>query len=172
MCKRAWKIAQDCTVKQGLMAGSCGWLATCKLPENAHEWSMQRSGTIMLVVALLEKKSRLAIQLARSLDSQFNQVVRPSCQSTMLWKNWLFAFLSHSNINTPYTHEIWRTSRENFERKTLEKNKIDSSTIFILWFSKFLNSHPLHCYILERFFAKSFSHHTHIYEKAFWCFRK
>ena len=32
----------------------------------------------------------------------------------------------------PYTHEMQRASRENFERETLEKNKIDSSTIFIL----------------------------------------
>ena len=30
----------------------------------------------------------------------------------------------------PYTHDIERASRENFERETLEKNKIDSSTIF------------------------------------------
>ena len=31
-----------------------------------------------------------------------------------------------------YTHEMLRASRENFEREPLEKNKIDSSTIFIL----------------------------------------
>ena len=35
-----------------------------------------------------------------------------------------------ASINTPHTHEILRASRENFERETLEKNKIDSSTIF------------------------------------------
>ena len=86
--------------------------------------------------------------------------------------NWLFAFLSHSSINTPYTHEILRVSKENFERETLEKNKIDSSTIFTQWLFKFLNSHPFHCYILERFISQNFSHHTHICEKAFWCFGK
>ena len=110
--------------------GTHGWLAACKLLEDAHEWSMQRSWTVMPAVALQDKKSSLAIQLARGLDSRLSQVARPSCQFTLLWKNWLFAFLSHFNINTPYTHKILRASRENFERETLEKNKIDSSTIF------------------------------------------
>ena len=126
----------------------------------------------MPAVALQDKKSSLAIQLVRGLDLQLSQVARPSRQSTMLWKNWLFAFLSHSSINALYTHEILSASRENFERETLEKNKIDSSTIFTYWLFKFLNSHPFHCYILERFISQNFSHHTHICEKAFWCFGK
>ena len=130
MCERVWRNAQDCVVKQGLVAGSHGWLVACKPPEDAHEWSMHRSWTVMPTVALQDKKSRLAIQLAHGLDSRLNQVTRLSCQSTLLWKNWLFAFLSHSSINTPYTHKILRASRDNFERKTLEKNNIDSSTIF------------------------------------------
>ena len=79
----------------------------------------------MPAIALQDKKSRLAIQLARSLDSRLNQVARPSRQFTLLLKNQPFAFLSHSNINIPYSHEILRASRENFERETLEKNKID-----------------------------------------------
>ena len=103
----------------------------------------------------LNRESKLAIQLARGLDSRLSQVARPSRQSTLLWKNWLFAFLSHSSINTPYTHEILRDSRENFESETLEKNKIDSSTIFTYWFSKFLYSHPLHCYILKRYISQN-----------------
>ena len=71
----------------------------------------------MPAVALQDKKSSLAIQLAHGLNSRLSQVTRPSHQFTLLWKNWLFAFLSHSSINTPYTHEILRASRENFERK-------------------------------------------------------
>ena len=115
---------------------------------------MQRSWTVMPHVALQDKKSSLAIQLVCGLDSRLSQVARPSCQFSLLWKNWLFAFLSHSSINTPYTHEILRASKENFERETLEKNKIDSSIIFTWWLFKFLNSHPLHCYILERFISQ------------------
>ena len=39
---------------------------------------------------------------------------------------------SHSILTlTLYTHEMSRASRENIKRETLEKNKIDSSTIFI-----------------------------------------
>ena len=48
-----------------------------------------------------------------------------------------------------------RASRENFEREALGKNKINSFTIFILRFSKFLYSHHLHCYILERYISQN-----------------
>ena len=53
------------------------------------------------------KKSRLAIQLARSLNSRLNQVARSSRQPTLFWKkNWLFTFHSHLSINTPHSHKI------------------------------------------------------------------
>ena len=77
-----------------------------------------------------EQKVQTVHLVSSGLDSRLSQVARPSPQSTLLWKNRLFAFLSHSSINTLYIHEILRASRENFERETLEKNKIDSSTIF------------------------------------------
>ena len=54
----------------------------------------------------------------------------------------------------PYSHEMLRASRENFERETLGKTKIDSSTILDIWFSKFLYSHPLHWHTLERFISQ------------------
>ena len=130
VCERVWRKVQDCALSKGLMTGFCGLLAACKSPKDAHKWSMQRSWTVTLVGALQDKKSSLAIQLARGLDSRLNQVARPSRQSTLLWKNWLFAFLSYSSINTPCTHEMLRASKENFKRETLEKNKIDSSIIF------------------------------------------
>ena len=104
------------------------------------------------------------------LAAQSSHEAKPP--ASFVLKNWLFAFQTHTSINTPYTHEILRASRENIERETLEKNKIDSSTIFKQRLFKFLYSHPLHCYILERFITKIFSHHTHIYKKAFWWFGK
>ena len=140
--------------------------------DDAHEWSMQRRWTIMPARALQDKNSSLAILFACGLNSRLSQVARPSRQLALFWKTWLFAFHSHSSINTLYTHEILKSSRENIKRETLEKNKIDSSTIFTLWLFKFLNFHPLHCYILERFISQKFSHHTHICEKAFWFFGK
>ena len=153
-CEEMLKFVQSSrNLQLGLAAG--------KPPNDAHEWSMQRRWTVMPVGALQDKKSSLAILFAHGLNSWLNQVARPSRQPALFWKTWLFAFHSHSHINTPHTHEILRASRENIERETLEKNKIDSS--------KFLYSHPFHCYILERFITKTFSHHTHICEKAIWC---
>ena len=126
--------------KQGLATGSCRWLAaasrqklhTCqacqKLKRHAT-WSTtgQNRTTGRLVTSRLE----LATQLSRG--------------QALFWKTRLFTFHSHPSINTPFTHERKRASRENFERETLEKNKIDSSPIFIKKLFKFLNSLPLHC---------------------------
>ena len=126
----------------------------------------------MPTVAIQDKKSSLAIQLPCGWNLRLSQVARPSRQPALFWKNLLFAFQTHTSINTPYTHEMWRASRENFKRETLEKNKIDLSSIFTYGLFKFLYSHPLHCYIFERYITKTFSHHTHICEKAVWCFGK
>ena len=62
------------------------------------------------------------------LETQSSRKANSPVHSVL--KNLLFAFLSHSSIDTPYTQEILRASRENFERETLVKNMIDSSTIF------------------------------------------
>ena len=70
----------------------------------------------------------LSVSMRLGLATQSSRDAKSPVHFVM--KKWLFAFLSHSNINTLYTHEMYRASRENFERETLEKNKIDSSTIF------------------------------------------
>ena len=59
----------------------------------------------MPAVALLDKKSKLAIQLSRGLDSRLSQVARPSCQSILLWKN----DSSHSFL-TPVSKPLILTS--------------------------------------------------------------
>ena len=64
-----------------------------------------------------DKKSRLAIQLVRDLNSRLSQVARSSCQLALFWKDQLFAFQTHTSINTPHTHEILRAFRENIERE-------------------------------------------------------
>ena len=129
-CKGSmWESVKKCS-NLCKVAGTRGWLAGGKLPDDAHEWSIQRRWTFTLAGALQDKKSSLAILFARGLNLWLSQVTRPSRQLALFWKTWLFAFHSHSSINTPHTHEILRASRENIERETLEKNKIDSSTIF------------------------------------------
>ena len=68
-----------------------------------------------------------------------------------------------------YKYPLYPQIVKSFQRETLDKNKIDSSSIFTQRLFKFLYSHPFHCYILERYITKTFSHHTHICEKAIWC---
>ena len=81
----------------------------------------------------------------RYVTSRLELVTQSSREPALFWKTWLFTFHSHPSINTPFTHERKRASRENFKRETLEKNEIDSSPIFIKKLFKFLNSLPLHC---------------------------
>ena len=72
-------------------------------------------------------------------------------------------------MNIPYTHEILRAFRENFERETLEKTRLthpqslhnDSSNSLTLTLSIVTS--------LRGTLVKTFSHHTHICEKAIWC---
>ena len=79
-----------------------------------------RSWSAMLARALQDKIGQLAVLLSRGWISRLSQVARPSRELALFWKTWRFTFHSHPSINTPYTHERMRASRENFERKTLE----------------------------------------------------
>ena len=115
---------------------------------------------------------RQKVQTGHSVSSRLGLATQSSREA-----KWLIHYVMEkltlripfsSSINIPYTHEILRVSRENFERKTLEKNKIDSSTIF----SDSLNFSTLTLSIITSLrgtLAKTFSHHTHICEKAIWC---
>ena len=139
---------------------------SCSRARHARSWSVMPTG------ALQDKIGQLTVQLPHGWNSRLNQAARPSHEPALFWKTWLFTFHSHPSINTPFTQERKRYSKENFERKTLEKNKIDSSPIFIKRLFKFLNSLPLHCKILERLITKTFSHYIHFCERAVWCFGK
>ena len=88
--------------------------------------------TVMLAGALQDKTGQLAIRLSRNWISRLSQVARSSREPPLFCKSWRFTFLSHSSINTPFTHKWKRASRENFKRETLKKNKIDSPTIYTL----------------------------------------
>ena len=136
----------------------------CKWPEVAHMPSMRRSWSVMLAGALQDKKSRLAIQLVRSLNSCLSQVVRPSHQPALFWKNWLFAFQTHTSINTPHAHEILRASREYWERNSREKqdwlvHNLHRETLQI----RLLSPSPL-LYPLEVLHQNLFSPYPHLWE--------
>ena len=150
VCEKVWRKAQECALKKSLATRSCDWFKTSESPKVANEWSIQGSWRVTPVVVLDDKISSLARQLAHDSNLWLVPVTISSHQNILFSCNWLFAFHIHPTINTLIPTKFWEPL-ENFERKTLEKNKIDSSTIFILWFSKFIYSHPLHCSILERY---------------------
>ena len=126
--------------KQRLAIGSRGWLAAT---------SRQKLHTCQACQKLKRHASWSTIGQNRttgcSVTSRLELATQSSRKPALFWKSWLFTFHSHLSVNTLYTHERKSASRENFERETLEKNKIDSSPIFIKRLFKFLNSLPLHC---------------------------
>ena len=105
-------------------------VAACKPPKCCTRANHARSWRVVPAVALQDKSPRLARPFACCLNSRLNPVVRSSRQNTLFRKNWLFTFLLTLLYIYPYTHDLERTFRENFEREILEKNKIDSFTIF------------------------------------------
>ena len=144
-------------------------LATGKSPKVAHVWSMQGSWRFTLAVALLEKTSSLVRQLTRDSNLWLVPVASLSRQNALFVRN-LIIHIPHSlYYKYPYTHEMLRASRENFERETLEKTRLthpqsssfDSPNSSTLTFSIDIS--------LRGTLAKSLSHHTHICEKVFWC---
>ena len=149
MYEKVWRKVQECAPKKSLVTGSRDWLVTGESPKVAHVWSMQGSWRVTPTIALQDKTSSLARQLTHDSNSRLVPVVSSSHQNALFGCNWLFVFLIHPTIIPLHPRNV-ESFRENFERETLEKNKIDSSIIFILWFFKFLYFHPLHWHILER----------------------
>ena len=109
-CKGSvWESVKKCS-RLCSEAGTRGWISrevrglqaakSCTRAEHAGELNSQANWSTT------GKKSRLAIQLARGWNSQLSQVVRSSRQPTLFWKNWLFAFHSHTSINTLHSHKI------------------------------------------------------------------
>ena len=171
MCERAWRIAQDCAKKQGLTAGSRGWLAAASRQNDAHVPSMLEAEASCQLFTT-GQKFQLARPFAHSLNSRLNPVARSSHQNTLFGKIWHFTFLLTLLYIYPYTHDSKRATRENFERETLEKTRLTHPQSLPKRLFKFLYSLPLHCQILERLFTKTFSHHIHFCERAIWCFGK
>ena len=96
LCKKAGTRDLILWVDHSLQAAR-----SCTRAKHAKSWS------VMLTVALQDKSPRLARLLARNLNSRLSPVSRPSRQTTLFGKIWLFAFLSHSTIYRPlYSRNI------------------------------------------------------------------
>ena len=116
-------------------------------------------------------------QASQAVCSQLELTTQPSHEikppEHPVWQNMTFYIPSHPTIYIyPYTHDSSRASRENFERETLEKTRLTHPQSLPKRLFKFLYSLPLHCQTLERLITKTFSYHTHFYERVVWCFGK
>ena len=166
-----WRIAQVCAKKQGLAAGSRGWLAAASHQIDAHVSSMpEAEASRQLFITVQKSQAGQAVCSRLELATQPSREVKPL--EHPFGKIWLFTFLLTLLYIYPYTHDSKRASRENFERKTLEKTRLPHPQSLPKRLFKFLYSLPLHCQIFERLVIKTFSHHIHFCEMAVWCFRK
>ena len=175
-CKGSvWESVKNCSslCKEAGRRGWISWVAcSYKLPEWCTRAKHARSWSVMPAVALQDKSPRLARSFARGLNSRLNLVARSSRQNTLFRKIWLFTFLFTLLYIYPYTHDLERASRENFERETLEKTRLTHPQSLPKRLFKFLYPFPLDCQILERLITKTFSHNIHFCERAVWCFGK
>ena len=110
-----------------------------------------RNWRITIARALQDKMFNLVRQLTHDSNSRLVPLARLSHHNALFGWKLTFHIPQYTTINILIHRKCRKLSRENFKRETLEKNKNDSSTIFIIWFSKFLYSHPLHWHILERY---------------------
>ena len=170
-----WESVKNCSslCKEVGTRGWISWVAHgCKPPEWCTRAKHARSWSVALAVVLQDKSLRLARPFARGLNSRLNLVARSSRQNNLFGKIWLFTFLLTLLYIYPYTHDLERASRENFEIETLEKTRLTHPQFLPKRLFKFLYSLTLHCQILERLITKIFSHHIHSCERAIWWFRK
>ena len=116
------------------------WISRLASHHSATRVKHARNWRVTIAGALQDKMYSLARQLAHDLNSRLILVAKLSRQNALF--GWILSFhIPHiHHYKYPYTHNMYRVSRENFERETLEKNKIDSSTIFVIWFFKFFYS--------------------------------
>ena len=112
-CSRVCKKNRDSRLD---LVGDSRLQATksCSRARHARSWSITPAG------ALQEKIRQLAIQLPRGWNLRLSQATRPSREPALFWKTWLFTFHSHPSINTPFTHERKRASRERNPREKLD----------------------------------------------------
>ena len=173
VCERVWRIAQDCAKKQGLAAGSRGWLAVASRQNDAHVPSMLEAEASRQLLHYRTKvpgwPGRLLVAWTCDSTQSQGQVARTSCLGK---SDFSHSFCPYYIYIYPYTHDLERASRENFKRETLEKTKLTHPQSLPKRLCKFLYSLPLYCQILERLITKTFSHHVHSSERAVWCFGK
>ena len=126
-CEELFKIVQrNRDLRLDLAGGS--WLQAARMMLTCQACQKLKSRASCCTIG---QKS----QAGQAVCSRLELTTQPSREvkspKHLVWEKMTFHIPSHLTIYIfPYTHDLERASRENFERKTLEKNKIDSSTIF------------------------------------------
>ena len=153
MCERVWRIAQVCAKKQGLTAGSRWWLATASHQNDAHVPSMLEVEASRQLLHYHIKvpgwPGHLLTAWTRNSTQSRGQVARTPYLGKSDFSHSFPPFYVY-----PYTHDLERASRGNFERETLEKTRLTHPQYLPKRLFKFLYSFPLHCQIFERLITK------------------
>ena len=127
-----WESVKKCS-RLCKDAKTRGWLTTSKPPKLAHVWSMQGSWRVKLAVALQDKSLKLARPLVHGLNSWLSPVARPSRQTTLFGKNWLFTFLLILLYKTRLTHP-----------QSSHRDSSNSSTLFLSFVKSLRGTLPNH----------------------------
>ena len=138
MCERVWRIVQDCAKKQGLVARSRGWLATCKPPECCTCAKHARSWRAMPAIALHDKSPKLARPFACGLNLRLNPTARSSRQNTLFGKNW------ERNLRIKQDWLI-----HNLHIETLQIPLLSSSPLLNPWMVHYQNLYSPYPYLWE-----------------------
>ena len=143
MCERVWRIAQDCTKKQELAAGSSGWLAAASRQNVAHVPSMPEAKESRQLLHYKTKVSgwpgRLFMTWTRDSTQSRGQVTR----TPYLGK------IDFSHSFSPYYIYPW--FKESFQREFWETNPREKQDwlIYNLYLRDFSKSSTLFLFIVK-----------------------
>ena len=98
VCKRVWRKLKKCALKKSLVIS--------KSPEWHTYEACRGSWRVTLAVALQDKTSSLARQLARDSDLWLIPIVRLNRQNTLFVRNLTFRIPHTPYYKYPYTHKM------------------------------------------------------------------
>ena len=111
--KKCSKLCSEAGTRSWISQVACDLQAARRCTRVKHVEKLNRHASC--------STTRQKVQTGHSVSSRLGLVTQSSREAKLLvysvMKKWVFAFLSHSSINTPYTHKILRAFRENFERE-------------------------------------------------------
>ena len=125
-CKSSvWESVKKCP-RMCTEAGTYDWISRVARDWQAAKWCTRVKHAEKLNCHASYSITRQKVQTSHLVSLWLGLVTQSSREAkspaSSILKNWLYAFLSHSTINTSYTHEILKASKENFEREFWERN--------------------------------------------------